>query len=254
MSSKVRFQVFAQAFMVALGVMAAAGAGAEESSPAVSVDAAVFSSYLWRGQVLNDEAALQPALTVSKSGLSINLWHSMDLTSRADAKGDFSEMDLTLAYGRSFDAVGINGGLAYYTFPGPGKGAQGIEAFLSLSAAVPASPAVAVYYGFNGLQGVYASLSLGHSFSFSEKYGLALGVTAGYGTDKYNKLYFGVDENRMNDVTASATFSAGVTDALTVKPILQYTVLVDDKIADGGTAIYGDDSKFAGGIALSYSL
>ncbi|MBI2566212.1 MAG: hypothetical protein HYV63_04160 [Candidatus Schekmanbacteria bacterium] len=250
--SGARALVLALAMSVALA--SAREASAEENGVSASVDVAMFSAYIWRGQVINDEAVLQPSLTVEKNGLSINAWSSMNMTNRDDAQYDFSELDVTVSYARALGPITVEAALLSYTFPGPGQGAQGREACVSLSADVPAAPTVAVYYGFSGLEGIYASLSVGHSLAFGQRYALDLEITGGYGTNKYNALYFGVAENRMNDVTATAAFSATVTQSVTVTPVIQYAVIADSKVADGARAIYGDDRKLVAGISIGYAL
>jgi hypothetical protein len=60
----------------AAGLVVLAGMAAGAAEAELSVDA--LSRYVWRGQVLNDDASLQPSLTVDAGhGFSLNVWGSM---------------------------------------------------------------------------------------------------------------------------------------------------------------------------------
>ena len=43
------------------------------------VDVKVTSSYAWRGEVINDEAAFQPSFTLDMAPFSFNLWGTWDM-------------------------------------------------------------------------------------------------------------------------------------------------------------------------------
>ena len=60
-----------------VGVMAMAVAATAEVETSVAVDVPVLSAYVWRGQVLNDEAVAQPGLTAGIGGFTVNAWSSM---------------------------------------------------------------------------------------------------------------------------------------------------------------------------------
>ena len=44
-----------------------------------SVNVRLVSSYVWRGQVINNDFAFQPQLTASQYGLSLNVWANYDI-------------------------------------------------------------------------------------------------------------------------------------------------------------------------------
>lgn len=64
----------------------------DENNFEADVNIDVISTYVWRGQKL-DDAAAQPSLTVSYRGLSLNAWGSASLVGTG-----YKEFDLTLAY------------------------------------------------------------------------------------------------------------------------------------------------------------
>ena len=88
---------------------------------AASASVDVVSRYVWRGQVLTEDPVLQPAVTVSFLGLSLNVWGSLDLEDTHDSGSDLrlQEVDYTLSYG--FSPTGwldLEGGVIWYAFPG----------------------------------------------------------------------------------------------------------------------------------------
>lgn len=56
-----------------------------------SIGSDIVSTYLWRGQKL-DDAAIQPSMSLDWGGFSVGAWGSVGL------QGDYKEVDLSLAY------------------------------------------------------------------------------------------------------------------------------------------------------------
>ena len=92
--------------VIMLGVAMAATAAAQDTAE-VTLGTDLVSSYIWRGQELGG-VSLQPALGVSRAGLSLSAWGSVGLSDPSDAK----ELDLTLAY----SVGGLNVGVTDYWF------------------------------------------------------------------------------------------------------------------------------------------
>lgn len=240
-----------------LVVLAGMAAGAAE----LSVDA--LSRYVWRGQVLNDDASLQPSLTVDAGhGFSLNVWGSMNLTDEGssaeeglDTEFKFIELDLTLSYALPLgeDApISAEVGVVQYTFPEAGGSTR--EAYLSIGANLPLSPTATIYYDFDDIDGWYGSLGLGHELELGEALSLELGASVGYADSKYNEAYFGTAEDALNDLTASATLTYTVSESLSVSGLVQYFVLLDSSIQDGAKELYGEDEGFVGGGRVTYSF
>lgn len=87
--------------------------------------ASVWSQYVWRGIVLNDEAVLQPDLFVYRgfpdgSYLGAGLWWSQDLTDVAGDRGEIGEFDPFFEWGWSGDDLTVAAGAVAYTFPDSG--------------------------------------------------------------------------------------------------------------------------------------
>ena len=251
---------------VAGGVLMAAMAVAEDAkvdAPALAAntDLPVLSAYVWRGQVLNDEAVFEPALNLTKGGLGLNVWGNYNLTDNATGEADFSEIDLTLSYGGKAGAVGYGVGLIEYLFPNStlttdegGVGYPGTrELYVTLSLPdLPVVPSLSVYRDIDEADGTYASLAAGYSRSLVDKLTLGVSASIGAADADYNLFYFGVDDAALNDANVGATLAYTLRDNLTVIPGVQYTWLPDDAIKDGAGALYKDTDQLVGSLKVNY--
>ena len=62
-----------------------------------TLEVALASSYVWRGQVLNNDTAVQSQITLAQYGFSVNMWSNYDIGSNKDGvKSDMSEFDFLL--------------------------------------------------------------------------------------------------------------------------------------------------------------
>ena len=250
-----------------IGLLAMATAAAAEIETGVAVDVPVVSAYVWRGQVLNDEAVVQPGLTGTIGGFSVNAWSSMDLTDNQDSSGEFDEMDWTVSYSRTVGKFELGAGVVQYTFPNSTlatEAADGtatvedypgtVEVFASVGVDVPLAPALAVYYDVDEIEGLYAVASVGHSFELMDKVGLDLKAALGFGDADYNAGYFGLDDAALNDLVLGAALPIAVTENLSLTPSLGYMLLPDSDLEDAAEATYGEKDCFYGGAALNLAF
>lgn len=63
--------------VLAMPIGAIADEGETSSSVEASLDVPVLSAYVWRGQVIGEDAVLQPQFTISKNGFSISVNSNM---------------------------------------------------------------------------------------------------------------------------------------------------------------------------------
>ncbi len=237
-----------------------------------SADVAYFSSYVWRGQVLNNESVLQPAFSASTAfGLSFSAWGNVDLTDKFDNRKEFTEVDLTVAYDLPLKGpIGVSVGVIEYLLPKEGnftpkvpeghaevEGSEDTdtrEVYVTVSADVILAPTVALYYDVDEVEGFYASLGISHSFELMEKLSLDLGASVGAASDKYNEYYFGDDKAAFNDGNVSAGLTYACTENFSLSGAVYYTSLLDGNIKDGAEEIYGDKDRFYANIAAGYSF
>jgi hypothetical protein len=88
-----------------------------------SVSAGVYNRYIFRGYELSSgSVVVQPSVTLSYKGFSVNYWGNIDTNERAtqsfvpDRPGrkSFNESDLTLSYTYTIDKLSLTGGYIYY--------------------------------------------------------------------------------------------------------------------------------------------
>lgn len=223
------------ALTLAAGALVCALAPAVQAAN-VSLDVPVVSKYVWRGIEANKEAVLQPSLTVALPyGLSFNLWGNMDLTGYGEEagygnrSGEFTELDLTGSWSYSLSPITLTGGIISYIFPGIGASTH--ELFVSAAADVIAKPTLSVYSDVDEVKGSYFLLGLAHSFGLelAPLKSVDLGLTAGYGSGSYNRLYFGLDKAAPVDLVATLSLPFGL-DPVTLTPSVSYVALLDSEI------------------------
>lgn len=241
---------------------------AEAAALSASLDVPVLSAYVWRGQVLNDEAVLQPTFSISKGGFSINWWGNFNLTDNATGdEAEFSEHDITISYDTTcpLTGAGISLGIVQYDFPNVGLAdADGNlslvndtrEAFLGVSFGdVLLAPSVTVYYDFKEADGFYGSLGVSHSLALDDKISLDLGATLGAATSDWGDFYFG-DAEGLTDYSVSVSLPIALCDTLTITPAVAYTALLGDaKDAVEATGLYyGEKDYVVGSLTASFAF
>ena len=223
-----------------------------------SADAAVYSAYVWRGQVINDELVVQPAFSASsENGLGLNAWGNVDLTDNFDQSGEFTEVDLTISYGLPLEGpVSVEVGLIEYLFPKTIGDDDTREIYISLGADAALSPSVSVYYDIDEVDGAYITGSLSQTINLCGDLSVDAGVSVAFATSDYNEAYFGVDDNALNDVDLSVSTSYALGENASLGAEVHYMFLPDSAIADGASdpTRYGDDDQLWGGVSLSLTL
>lgn len=215
------------------------------------LDLPVLSGYVWRGQVLNDEAVVQPSLTVTKGGFSLNTWANYSLTDNVTEDSDFNEVDLTVSYDFTVGPASYSVGLVEYLFPNTTfSGTREVYVGASLDN-LPVTPAATVYYDFDEADGAYVTVSLGYSHAVSEALSLDVSGSIGYGFSDYNEFYFGVADDALNDGNVTLSLSYAVNDSWSISPAVTYSALLDDDIKDASKELYFDDSQVVGSLTAS---
>lgn len=236
-------------------------AGALATAKEIKTEATLgfYTDYVWRGQVVNDELVLQPAITVTKSvsedgSLSFNIWGNFDLTNSVETKGEFSEIDLIASYSHSFDHFGLEAGFIHYIFPNTAFEST-TEVYLSANyepEAVPLSFSLTVYYDFDEIDGFYAAAAVESNMDLNHNLSLNLKLSAGYGDSNFNMGYFGVTDSSFADCVASAVLTYKVWDSASISAGVQYMYLLGDALKDAVSS--NNRSKFTGSLSVSYSF
>jgi hypothetical protein len=250
--------------------------GAEEL-PVLSAEVSlpVRSAYVWRGQVINDEAVFQPELSVEKYGVGLGLWLNDNLTDNVGEAGDVDEADWTVYYTRDCGPVNATVGMTEYAYPhqsepllidpeigvisGGGSVPSTREVFVELTAAESIEwvcvPVLSLNYDFGQVDGLYGSLGVNTAIDLpGEGVSLEMAASLGLGFADYNAYYFGVDTTALNDLTAGVAAPIQLTEEIVLKPGIEYTVLVDDEIRDAADEEYGHCETWVFALALEGSF
>ena len=164
---------------LAVIVFFTAVAYAEEISGSANVTA--VGRYLWRGQILNDEPAVQPQLVVDLNKFEVTYWGSIP-----------DETDLTIKFGDSLpfaEIVSLNGGFTSYMYHFAPPGSKySVEIFTGVSVDTFLSPYLTFYYDTMQGNGGYAEIGVSQSHEVGpiEVNG---SVSAGYNFGQYRETY-----------------------------------------------------------------
>lgn len=196
----------------------------------------LVSDYVWRGQLLTDDPVIQPYVEAGISGLTLNIWGSIDTTDINETGNEdyrVQEVDYSLGYGYSpTEGLDLSLGAILYDFPGTAFNAT-TELYLGASlSSIPLAPSATVYYDVDEVEGMYASFGVGHSFGLSEQLSLSLGLSLGWGDSAYNDAYFGVDEGALNDLAVSVSLDYAVSETFSLSTYAGFSELVGSDIED----------------------
>jgi hypothetical protein len=244
------------------------------SAANVSLDMTAASAYQWRGQTLNDEAVVQPSLTMSTDyGLSFNTWGSFNLTDRlgSESQKEFTEVDLGVSYRLPIKALDLTVGVTDYEFPHTVVVSEDQEGRIQAAGSYPGTreasvtigkedfllaPSASVYYDFDEANGFYGVVAIGPSLDLiQDKLSAGLVLSLGAGSEDYNEYYFGKDAAALNDGTVKANLSYTISKSLSVSGYVQFTKLLDASIENAARQIYFNDGEmWVGGVTGSYSF
>src|SRR5688572_8125760 len=148
-------------------ICGALAAGCAAARPAVSLDFAVASQYVFRGAVLDDEPVVQPGLRVEQavgSGtLGAGLWSNFELSNDRDLGNEWTEYDLTLDYSRTIGRIDMSLGAARYEYPHTGvPGSTEVFALLSVNGLL-LTPTLEAWYDCEEVAGIYYNFNVTHA-------------------------------------------------------------------------------------------
>ncbi len=221
-------------------------------SVAVKLDLPYVSKYVWRGTVPNPDPTLQPSLTLThKSGVSLNLWASLDGTDINDEKGRPTEIDYTASYAWAAGkdgGIGMSAGLIDYTFPNT-TFADTKEIYASAAFTGTLSPTLSVNYDYDEVDGYYISLG-GSKTAPIGKNSMSLSGRLSFATAKYNKVYLGANKNAFTDLLLSASVPFTVGKSYTITPAVSYSTVLSSALRDGVT----DPDNFFTSLTASFAF
>lgn len=246
----------------------------EEEKVTGSVALGAYSRYIFRGYELSSgSVVLQPSITVSYKGFSINYWGNIDTKEKATqnfipdrpGKKSFNESDLTLSYTHSFGPLSLTGGYIYY---GTKYADETEELFLSASYDIISKPTITIYRDITAYPSTYFNLSFSHSFEIFKDITLDLAASFGYlmGSSNYWRTYesstgdyTGKKYNTLHDGKVQVGVTIPLMKNLTIQPVVQYWFPLSSKakrIVDGNPYNPNGhlDDTWVGGINITFSF
>ncbi len=233
---QIHYRKFILTFLhaIALIFVFATAAGAEEEKPSMDATVSALSQYVWRGQEqTRNSVVIQPSLTASYKGFSVNLWGNLDTDpySRTDASysSTWTETDFTISYSKSFGIVTAGAGYIYYGLSAPNAGApdplDSEEIYASLGLNTLLSPTLTVYKEIDHYHQWYFLLGISHLFKFSDAAGLKLSASASYLKSEDETTYPEVNDNGLPTGDKFNNFHDGVLSAsLPITPMKYLTI------------------------------
>jgi outer membrane scaffolding protein for murein synthesis (MipA/OmpV family) len=223
----------------------------------------IYSAYVWRGCVLNDEPVWQPGATVSYATgdygtLSAGVWASFNMTDRNNRThfAGIDEIDYTLSYAIDVGPVSLSVGHIWYTFPSVSSAAYGhstreVYATAALNNDI-VTPFVKAYYDYEYAEGFYGNAGLTKSIEITDQFSAGAEISVGAGDSDYMGAYFGEDDAALADFNAAIFCSYAVTDNVSVGARIAWMSLIDSDVRDN--EMYWDEDLLWGGINLAASF
>lgn len=242
-------------------VMVGQAGGSDASDPQITLETALVSAYVWRGQVYNNDFVAQPQLTLAQYGVSLNIWGNYDLKENISGNGgNFSEIDFSLAYSLPIDIneLSFDVGLINYNFPNTPGSQSTSEVFASVKVQSWKDyviPSVTVFGDIVEVHGTYVLFDVVAPYQVSDYLNVEAGISAGYGNTTYNSAYWTATADAgWNDYNFYGNASYEIIDGVTVSANLTYTMLEGGDVRDGAKASYEADNKLWCGVNIAYDF
>lgn len=228
----------------------------EEKAWSISLDQGIYDKYVWRGIQFNEEGVNQGSIDFSYDTgdmgvFGINVWYNLDLDDENGTSGEFSEVDYTIYWEKSFGDFTLGAGHIYYDFSEVGLGSTR-EFYVSFSYDTFLAPSLTVYYDYEDVDGFYVDFAIGHSFDLGVAgMSLDLGANIGWADDDMASGYYG-GTNVTTGFTnwgASVGLNIPLGDYFTITPSIAYYALIDDADRNGG-----QDDDFIFGVNVNFSF
>lgn len=209
----------------------------------------VYDKYLWRGFDLSgSKSVAQGGIDLTAGNFTLSYWTNVQLSSdkgEGFKSGEATENDFIIDYSRDInDLVSISVGDIYYMLDGLD---DTNELYLTVSLSTILEPSVTVYYDWDEADkdGLYYTVSIGHSFDLMEKLNLGLGALAGYNQESD---YAVGDYSGWHNYELSVSAEYTIMDQLSISPSFLFSSGISDDAKD---AI---DSEMLSGVAVTFTF
>ncbi len=219
-----------------------------------------YSQYVWRGQQLN-ESSFQPGAAIAYGNLTAGFWGNIPIQDAEDHIFEFTEVDWSLDYTDKVPGLEYTNwsvGFIYYNFAATSV-PDTYEFYWGFSFDVLLSPYVMVYHDLDEADGMY--INTGIAYAWEDVYelipdmpmDLELSASMGWGDADYNKYYWTVDDDALNDFNLSLAMPMDFYGGWTMTPSINWTAIVDNNLRDSNT-YDDDDNMFYVGVGFAKSF
>ncbi|MBU4376528.1 MAG: hypothetical protein KKD29_03520 [Candidatus Omnitrophica bacterium] len=215
----------------------------------VSADIAIYSDYIWRGFILDDDPVMQSGAAVELYGLKAIAWGNFGIDNSDDL--DSVEFDITLDYTYKYKVLSLSAGHTWYNFP-PIDG-RSLEFYIGGALDILLSPSFVWYHDYGnenhgGGDGDYFIFSAAHGFPLM-KFGenditLDIGGHIGYN----HKLFMDGDGG---DFAIGGGLTIPINKYASFIPSVAYSVSFGD-LARENDGNQKDKLYFGGKLVFSY--
>jgi len=243
-----------------------------EWSVDVSLSTTFLTKYIWRGWNLGDEPVMQFDGSISKYGITIDVWGNYSFNNdKLKDLGRYQEIteldyniDYTFSIGDAMEYFGaseaeilklfsISLGYTYYTFPNVDlndKYFDSHEAYCGLSYDCLLQPSVTWYWDVEngkgnssgGGNGSYFLFETGHTFDFEGGISADVGITTGYNNEQWT------NKSGWSDMVFSGGVNILVANYFMFSPTVSYSLILDrDTFNDT------QENEFYGGVGVSFN-
>ncbi|HTF89321.1 MAG TPA: hypothetical protein VK843_12995 [Planctomycetota bacterium] len=217
----------------------------------MTADLPLLTKYVFRGAVLNDRPVLQPDLFLTfadeRQSMTVGVFGNLETSGEHDRRGEFTEIDYTLDYGRSTGPLDWTIGVAHYEYPRMHL-AGSSESYVIVSYRdVLITPSLEWWHDFDEVDGSYLNFQLSHSFGLGEDWSLDVMAGAGFMDANQAAYYFGVDRSGLSDALAQCVLARHL-GATTLSLGLAYTSVLDPDLRDGAS----DPDNVIGTLAINF--
>lgn len=212
----------------------------------------IFDKYLWRGFDLSgSQPVVQGGIDLSTSGFTLSYWTNVQLSSDEEdgfTAGEMTETDIILDYSFGIgELVSVSVGDIFYIVEEDWPNTH--ELYLSVGLNTLLEPSATVYYDWDECEedGLFYTLSIGHSIAVTESIGVGLGALVSYNQE--NDFNIGDYEDWHNfEVSVNADY------AVTKQVTFSGSILYSEPLSDDAEDIGGIDGETLVGLTATLTF
>lgn len=236
-----------------------------QGPPALVVNQSIGTHYILRGVPVNERGVYQADVTTTLAtraggSLSGTLWANADLSDETgglfpdENGGQFTELDVLLNYSRQLGKWGWSLGYISYNFPNVALRSTS-EVFSTLARNdLWLRSAMSLYLDVEEADGVYANVSVAHTWRLGEALDLDASALLGYADDDLAQLYYLTKASGLADLVATVALSYTCGEHTRITLTGAGATIVDDDLADSVEAAGLESENFRLALGLGWSF